>query len=300
MAEIGKVVVTGAAGHLGSHLVPKLVADGFDVTGVDRVEPSTATGYRFVRADLADRPALEAALTGAHLIVHCAAIHPWKAYPDEQYFDANIKGTWQLYKAAVAQGIDRIVLTSSIAAVGYANITPAHWPLDETFQTITTDLYCLTKQTQEAIARQFAHLGLVRTLALRPPAFMPKPPLETGFNLLSNFALVEDIANAHLAAVRVLAERQPAPASLQAFEAFFTGNALPYTRADDVLLEANGQVGLRLVRKYWPDAADWLQERGFTSRGLPAVYDLSKSKQLLNWAPSCNFEQWFACYAQEL
>lgn len=48
MAEIGKVVVTGAAGHLGSYLVPKLVADGFDVTGVDLVEPPTATGYRFV------------------------------------------------------------------------------------------------------------------------------------------------------------------------------------------------------------------------------------------------------------
>ncbi len=300
MTDSSKLVVTGAAGYLGSHLIPTLVADGFDVTGVDMVEPSTAAGYRFVRADLTDRPALEAALTGAQLIMHCAAIHPWKAYVDDQYLDANIKGTWQLYKAAVAQGIDRIVMTSSIAAVGYANITPAHWPLGETFQTTTTDLYCLTKQTQEAIARQFAQLGLVRTVALRPPAFMPKPPLETGFNLLSNFALVADIANAHLAAVRVLAERQPTPAPLQAFEAFFTSNALPYTSADGPLLEANGQVGLRLVRRYWPDAVDWLQARGFTSRSLPAVYALTKAKQLLNWAPTFNFEQWFARYAQEL
>ena len=175
MADIGKLVVTGAAGHLGSQLIPQLLADGFDVTGVDMVEPSTTTGYRFVRADLTARQDQEAAITGAQLIVHCAAIQPWKAYPDEQYLDANVKGIWQLYKAAAAQGINGIVMTSSIAAVGYANITPAHWPLGETFQTTTTDLYCLTKQTQEAIARQFAHLGLVRTLTLRPPAFMPSP-----------------------------------------------------------------------------------------------------------------------------
>lgn len=212
------------------------------------------------------------------MIVHCAAIHPWKAYPDEQYFDANIKGTWQIYKAAVAQSIDRIVLTSSIAAVGYANIT-AHWPLDETFQTITTDLYCLTKQTQKRSHASLPHLGLVRTLALRPPAFMPKPPLETGFNLLSNFTLVEDIANAHLAAVRVLAERQPTPAPLQTFEAFFTGNALPYTRADGPLLEANGQVGLRLVRKYYGP----MPSIGCGNVALPAaVYRPSMSSLRLN------------------
>lgn len=79
--------------------------------------------------------------------------------------------------------------------------------------------------------------------------------METGFKLLSNFALVEDIANAHLAAVRVLAERQPTPVPLYAFEAFFTSNALPYTSADGALLEVNGQVEQRLVRKYWVHAA---------------------------------------------
>lgn len=300
MPEIRNLVVTGAAGHLGSHLAPKLVADGFAVTGLDMVEPAASACQRFVRVDLTDNAALEAALANAQLIIHCASIHPWKQYSDAQYLDANIKGTWNLYKAAAALGIQRVVLTSSISAVGYANITPAHWPLPEAFQTVTTDLYCLTKQTQEATARQFAHLGLVRTLALRPPAFMPKPPLETGFNLLGGFSVVDEVANAHLAAVRVLAERQPTPELLQPFEAFFTVNALPYTSADGALLEENGQVGLRLVRKYWPQAADWLQARGFTSRGLTAVYDVSKAKRLLNWAPTFNFEQWFEQYAKEL
>lgn len=291
--RLDDVLVTGAAGHLGSHLIPELVRAGFIVTGVDLADyPAERTApHRFVKTDLTDRKAIDEILRGADLIVHCASIHPWKPYTDDQYLDANIKGTWHLYASAAEQGIERVVLTSSIAAVGYP-VSPEHWPVTEAYQGIPGDLYSLTKHAQETVARQFAAQGRVRTIALRPPAFMPRPDLETGFGLLGAFARVEDMVSAHLAAVRVLAGRQPTPDPLQPFEPFFCTLPLPYTAAEG--REFGGSVTLDLARRYWPQATDWLAERGFQGAWLPGVYDISRTRRLLGWEPRFDFDGWFA------
>ena len=41
-----------------------------------------------------------AAVEGAELIVHCASLHPWKPYTDDQYLDCNLKGAWHVFAAA--------------------------------------------------------------------------------------------------------------------------------------------------------------------------------------------------------
>ena len=293
MGELKKVLVTGAAGHLGSHLVSALMEEGFEVTGVDRVEfPEGKTApHRFLVADLSDRKGVDEALEGVELIAHCASIHPWKEYADEQYLDANIKGTWQLYAAAAERSIERVVLTSSIAAVGY-RVAPELWPVREDYQGVPEDLYSITKHAQETIARQFALQGKVQTIALRPPAFMPKGELETGFGLLGAFALVEDMVSAHAAAVRVLAGLQTSPDPLESFEAFFCTLSLPYTAAD--FEEGAVSIDSELVRRHWPRAADWLAERGFGGAWLPAVYDIGKARRMLGWEPRFDFDWWFA------
>jgi nucleoside-diphosphate-sugar epimerase len=292
------VLVTGAAGHLGSHLVPALEAAGFRVTGMDIVEPADPgpSARPFVKGGLSDPAALAAALDGVSLICHCASIHPWKAYRDEQYIDSNVKGTWHLYNAASALGITRVVLTSSIAAIGYHNVPVEAWPVAEGCQFPLGDLYSLTKHAQEDIARLFAHLGKVRTVALRPPAFMPVPDMETGFRLTANFAVVDDIASAHVGAARVLAGLQAPGAPLGPFEAFHVTNALPYTQEDAVHCGSDRNIRA-LVRKYWPDAYDWLIARGYTGEGLVAVYDISRAERILGWRPELSFPQWFAARA---
>jgi nucleoside-diphosphate-sugar epimerase len=295
-----RVAVTEAAGHLGSNLIPALRREGLEVAGLDMAVPAAPLpdGCAFRQINLADAAAVKPAIAGADLIVHCASIHPWKPYTDDQYLDANVKGTWHLYTAAADLGIRRVVLTSSIAAVGYAAIPRSAWPVGEHEVFPLGDLYSFTKHAQETIARLYAAKGAVRTVALRPPAFMPRPDLETGFGLTGVFAVVEDIAAAHVAAVRVMLGRQRPLEPLEDFEAFNVTNRLPYTAEDAALIGPDNDMR-PLVRKYWPAAYEWLVSKGFRGGWLPAVYDISKAKGLLSWEPRFNFEEWYVRHGQK-
>jgi nucleoside-diphosphate-sugar epimerase len=288
------VLVTGAAGHLGSHLVPMLVEDGFAVRGLDMRAPSERLpdACAFTQADLSDREAVRKALDGVALIVHTASIHPWKKYTDDQYLDANVKGTWHLYTVAKEMGIDRIVLTSSIAAMGYPRGSMDRCPLGEDARFPLSDLYCVTKHTQETIARMFAENGWVRTFALRPPAFMPRPERDTCFALTGPFAVVSDMASAHLAAVHVMVGRREPGGPVEAFEVFNTTNRLPYTARD---YRDAGNDPLNLVKKHWPEAWEWLVANGYRGPWMAASYDISKAERILGWRPRFNFED--ACAA---
>jgi nucleoside-diphosphate-sugar epimerase len=233
-------------------------------------------------------------LQGIDLIVHCASIHPWKKYTDQQYVDANIKGTWVLYATAAEVGIKKVLLTSSIAANAMGGVPMADWPIDEAVHYTPRDIYSFTKFCQEENARSLAVRQQVRTFALRPPAFMPADELQSVFRRTGCFTLVDDIASAHVAAVRVMAD-EARLAKLGWFEAFYITNDLPYTRADVALL--NGAPNPRpLVQKYWPEAYEWLVAHGYEGAWLPAIYDNSKAKRLLGWQPVHNFPEAYRAY----
>ena len=271
--------------------MPELIADGFEVTGLDIVDPAASPdGWRFVEADLTDAEGLATALESADLVVHAGSIHPWKPYDDAQYWDSNVKGAWNLYSAAAALGIGRVVLTSSICAGGCGPIPVEDWPVDEDYLGALTDIYSVTKNMQETIAKSFVGRG-VRTIAMRPPAFMPVEGIELGFRLLGGYAVVEDVVSAHVAAVRVMSGRQGPGGELGGFEAFHCTNKLPYG-ARDADIVGDG-VNLALAQRHWPDAAEWLAENGFEGSWLPASYDVTKAKRLLGWEAAHGFGQWF-------
>jgi len=292
-----RVLVTGAAGHLGSHVATMLAAEGRAVTGFDVVTPPEAAGWAFVEADVTAPETYQPLLGDADLVVHCASIHPWKPYPDALYMDINVKGTWLLYAALAEAGIGRVVMTSSIAANAMNGVPMTDWPVTEQAEYPPLDLYSYTKHAQEVTARLFAAKGTIRTLALRPPAFMPVEPLQTVLRLTGCFGLVDDIAAAHVAAVRLLADDDRASARPM-FDAFYVTNDHPYTAKDVALL--GGQPNpLPLVRKYWPEAAEWLVEQGYQGGWLPAFYVNEKAKQVLGWRPEFTFERCYRDYRRE-
>lgn len=292
-----RVLVTGVAGHLGSHVAASLTARGCRVAGFDVVDPPADDGWSFTRADLTDPESYRDLLADTDLVVHCASIHPWKPYPDALYLDINLKGTWLLYAALAEAGVGRVVLTSSIAANAMNGVPLADWPVTEDADYLPLDLYSYTKHGQEVAARLFAAKGKVRTIALRPPAFMPVDPLQTVFRLTGCFGLVDDIAAAHLAAVALLADDARA-AARPMFDPFYVTNDHPYTAEDVPLLEGVPHPS-PLVRKYWPEAYEWLVAQGYQGGWLPAFYVNEKAKQVLGWRPEYTFERCYADYRRE-
>ncbi|MCX5660455.1 MAG: NAD(P)-dependent oxidoreductase [Planctomycetota bacterium] len=299
------VLVTGAAGYLGSHLIPLLQREGFRVTGIDMVPPappvppvppaSPLADVAYRQVDLSDAAAVKQAFAAAPVdaVVHVASVHPWKPYTDDQYLDANVKGGWHLYAAAAEAGVKSIVLTSSIAAQGYG-FAPAQWPVGEDATGRIADIYGFTKHAQEDIARMFAAARGVRTIALRPPAFMPCPTaFEMGSRLVGSYGVVADVAAAHVAAVNVVTGKRIPGAPPQSFEAVCVAGRLPYTAADGDLVE-NGTAGKKLLEKHWPHASAKMIAKGFAGYWLAAVYDLSKAKRLLGWEPRFGFDEWWA------
>jgi len=279
-----RIAVTGAAGHLGSHLCPMLAERGYELIRTDIAEAPDGPG-EFRQADLADLAQARDALGGAEMVVHCASLHPWKPYSDDQYLDCNLKATWHVLTAAAELGIARVVHTSSIAVYGDYCFPPDLWPVGEDHPpTDPADLYRVAKMAQELMARRFASVGMLRIAALRPPAFMPRSDLKTGLSLLGHFALVDDVAAAHVAAV----ERFDALPS--AFEPFNATNALPYTPDEGRQLLADPRP---VIERHWPGAWDFFAAHGITPAPRPTVFNLSRAEHLLGWQPTRNFDWWW-------
>ncbi|WP_188827527.1 NAD-dependent epimerase/dehydratase family protein [Nocardia camponoti] len=111
-----KVAVTGAAGYLGSNLIPQLLDRGDDVVAIDRVAPAEPTpGVTWVAADVLDRDAMRAAFDGVDVVYHLVALITL-ANHNEVAWRVNTEGVRVTAEAALAAGVRRFVHTSSIHA----------------------------------------------------------------------------------------------------------------------------------------------------------------------------------------
>ena len=118
-----KVLVTGAAGFLGNHLVEMLVERGDDVRAFVRPDENTdrlriLSGVEVVYGDLTDAPSIKRAVQGVQRIYHVAAkTGPWG--PERAYQAINVQGLADLIYAGMEAGVRRIVHTSSITVYGH-------------------------------------------------------------------------------------------------------------------------------------------------------------------------------------
>ncbi|HEY9569204.1 MAG TPA: NAD(P)-dependent oxidoreductase [Thalassobaculum sp.] len=113
-----KLVLTGAAGRLGSYLREPLTRLADELVSSDIVEDIGALYPRetYVRADLAKADEIHALLEGAEMVVHFGAVGD--EAPFETILGPNIVGAYNVWEAAYRQGLRRVVYASSIHAVG--------------------------------------------------------------------------------------------------------------------------------------------------------------------------------------
>jgi dihydroflavonol-4-reductase len=129
---VARTLVTGATGFIGGHVVRQLLARGDDVVATvreqSRTTELTALGVRTVRADILDRRAMRRSMRGVTRVFHVAGTAELNA-TRARIFAVQVEGTRIVLEEALRAGVERAVLTSSVAAIGPA---PAGESADET------------------------------------------------------------------------------------------------------------------------------------------------------------------------
>jgi UDP-glucuronate 4-epimerase len=177
---VTRVLVTGAAGFIGSHLVEALARRGDEVVGIDNFDPFYARAmkernlremgrlpnFRFHEQDMLDVPALQKLLTPDTVVAHLAAragVRPSIADP-VGYAQANVIGTAAVVEAARRAGVSRIAFGSSSSI--YGDSTPS--PFREDAPAVEpVSPYAATKRAAELLIHAVAPIHGFRCAALR-------------------------------------------------------------------------------------------------------------------------------------
>jgi NAD dependent epimerase/dehydratase len=173
-----RVLVTGAAGFIGSHLVGALVADGAAVRALvrydsrsshghlDLLEPAVRAEVEVVAGDVRDGPTVDRAVAGCDTIFHLAALVaiPYSYIAPEAYVATNIGGTLNILESARRSAVRCVVHTSTSEVYGTAQVTPM------------TEQHPLRPQSPYAASKAAAdHLALSYHASFATPVVVVRP-----------------------------------------------------------------------------------------------------------------------------
>lgn len=171
------MLVTGAAGRLGSAVAARFHAEGFEVVGTDVVAAADDLPFRFDLADLRDHAAASALLDGVDLVAHIGNHPGIGRRPPQLIFDENVSMNINVFQAAAERGARHIIFASTLQMLGshvdHRTVVdppprPA-FPLTRDTPPRPANLYALSKVVSEEMLRYYAErCGLVCT-ALRLP-----------------------------------------------------------------------------------------------------------------------------------
>jgi nucleoside-diphosphate-sugar epimerase len=159
---MARIAVTGGSGKLGRAVVQELVDHGFEVINLDLVAPNESV-CPFIRVDLTDYgqvvealTAIDSRYTSIDAVVHLAAIPGPGVVPNAATFANNITASYNVFAAARAAGIGRVVWASSETLLGLPFDTPPPYlPVDEEYAARPETSYSLAKHLDEQMAAQF-------------------------------------------------------------------------------------------------------------------------------------------------
>jgi len=173
-----KVLVTGADGFIGSHLVERLVTGGATVTALSLYNSFDSHGWlddlsaamlqqiTLVRGDVRNGPFMGRLVEGQHLVFHLASLIsiPYSYEAAHSYVDVNVTGTVNVLEAARAHGVKRVVHTSTSEVYGTARYTP----IDEHHPLQGQSPYSASKIGADMMAEAYARSFDLPVVILRP------------------------------------------------------------------------------------------------------------------------------------
>ncbi len=172
------VMVTGADGFIGSHLVERLVAEGarvrafciYDSRGgagwLDETSAETRSALDLRFGDIRDARFVELATEGVEIVFHLAALIaiPYSYVAAESYIETNVRGTLNALEAARRAGVVRFIQTSTSEVYG----TPSELPIRETHPLQAQSPYAASKVAADQLALAFQHSHGLPVTVIRP------------------------------------------------------------------------------------------------------------------------------------
>ena len=309
-----KVLITGAAGFIGSHLCERLLAGGWNVVGVDNFDDFYDPGikrenikiclenpdFRLVEADIRDSAAMDGAVgDDIDVIVHLAAkagVRPSIEQP-LLYADVNVNGTMVLLEAAKKHKIGKFVFASSSSIYGNNRKVPFS---EEDNVDFPISPYAATKKACELLCHTYHHLENMSVTCLRYfTVYGPRQrpdlaihkfaklieqgqaiPVYGDGSMMRDFTYIDDIIDGTTAAIE----------KCNGFNIYNLGESQPIT-VNDLIAEIEKALGKKAIREKLPP------QPGDVER---TYADVTKAEKDLGYKPSTSirdglekFTAWF-------
>jgi NAD dependent epimerase/dehydratase len=173
-----KILVTGADGFIGSHLVEMLVDEGYNVKAfvyynsfnswgwLDTLPEEKISQIEVFSGDIRDSNCVTEAMKGCDWVFHLAALIaiPYSYYAPESYVDTNIKGTLNILQSAKNLGLERILVTSTSEVYG----TATYVPIDEAHPRQPQSPYSASKISADCLTESFFRSFNLPVTIVRP------------------------------------------------------------------------------------------------------------------------------------
>ncbi|MHC4116359.1 MAG: NAD-dependent epimerase/dehydratase family protein [Planctomycetota bacterium] len=309
-----RVLVTGAAGFIGSHLCERLLDNGSSVVGVDNFDNFYAPRikrrniaacmksdrFQLVEADIRDSAAMAEAIgQGVEIIVHLAAkagVRPSIAEP-LAYSDVNINGTMVLLELAREREIGKFIFASSSSV--YGNNEKVPFSEDDNVD-FPISPYAATKKAGELICHTYHHLygtsiTCLRFFTVYGPRQRPdlaihkfaklieagKPiPVYGDGSMMRDFTYIDDIIDGTVAAMD----------RCSGFNIYNLGESRP-TRLDDLISEIENALGKEAIREHLPP------QPGDVER---TYADVARAGRYLDYKPNTDIRRGLASFTNWL
>jgi dihydroflavonol-4-reductase len=169
-----RILVTGATGFLGTHLVPKLLAQGHQVRTIGRSQPGAAlAGAEHVKGDLKDREAVRRALSGIEAVYHLAGLVSFDPKDGRKMYELHVDCTRELLRDCLEAKIGRFILASTSGAIAVSKeervgTEADHYPIT----VVGRWPYYLSKIYEEQLTLEFCKKHQIPLVVLNPSLLM--------------------------------------------------------------------------------------------------------------------------------
>ncbi len=266
-----KVLLTGGAGDLGQTLVPRLLSKG-DTPVILDVRAPPNRGETYIQGSVLDRSKLQDYFRGSDCIVHIAA---WHGIHEDRgkknaydFFDLNVRGTFEVFEAAASLGIDKVI---------YISTTSVRRP---------DTLYGRSKILAERIAEDYAKFKNLNVITLRPRGFIPFWNSDV-YTKYSDWAKwfwrgavhIDDVASAVMLSMDLMSRR-----ALGQHPVLTLDSAYEYTDADLDQWDADGPGST--FRRYYPEYYELALSYGLDPTLKPTRLNISEAVRWLGYKPA--------------